>query len=95
MIADSIVLFLMVGAGVWSARLSLKSAIENSDTPLGCIRYVLWETYLVTGMVFLLYALGLIDSFALVMFSVRMADLLIYDYPKLMNDYHTLKQGKN
>lgn len=95
MIADGILILLMIGAGIWSARLSVKSAIENSTTPSGCIQYMLNETYLVAGMLVLLYVIGWVDIFVMTMFIVRTAELLVYDYPKLIQNYHTLKEGNS
>lgn len=95
MIADGILILLMIGAGIWSARLSIKSAIENSTTPSGCIHYMLNETYLVAGMMVLLYVIGWVDIFVMTMFIVRTAELLVYDYPKLIQNYHTLKEGNS
>jgi hypothetical protein len=95
MIADGILIFLMIGAGIWSARLSVKSAIENSTTPNGCIQYMLNETYLVTGILVLLYVIGGVDTVVMTMFIVRKAELLVYDYSKLIQNYHTLKEGNS
>jgi uncharacterized paraquat-inducible protein A len=75
--------------------LSVKSAIENSTTPNGCIQYMLHETYLVTGILVLLYVIGWVDIFVMTMFIVRTAELLVYDYSKLIQNYHTLKEGNS
>jgi hypothetical protein len=53
------------------------------------------ETYLVTGILVLLYVIGGVDTVVMTMFIVRKAELLIYDYPKLIQNYHTLKEGSS
>lgn len=95
MIADTIFVILIVAVGVWSARLSIKSAIENTESPVGAVRYLLFETYIVAGVVCLLWVIGWADVVVMTMMSVRFAELLCHDYNKLFENYHTLKQGKN
>jgi hypothetical protein len=95
MILDGIFVMLVVVVGMWSARLSIKSAIENTESAVGAVRYLLFETYIVTGIVCLLWFIGWADVVVMTMMSVRFAELLCHDYNKLFENYHTLKQGKN
>ncbi len=75
--------------------MSVKAAIENTASPEGAVRYLLYEAYIVAGIVGLLWFMGWADVVVVTMMSVRFAELLFYDYNKLFENYHTLKQGKN
>jgi len=91
MLADGIFGALLVLVSMWSARISIKSSIENSSSPEGAIRYLLLETYFVTGVVCLLWFIGWADFIVMTMMSVRFAELLCHDYNKMIENYHTLK----
>ena len=94
-IADMILVLLMVGGGLLSAKWSIRGAIENSSTPEGCIQQLLTESYLFIALVLLLWGMGWVDIFAFTMFIVRKLRLLLYDYTTLIQNYHKIKAGTN
>ncbi len=81
------------GVGLVSAKMSVSSAVRDSETREQMLRFLIRETYWLTAAIFVLYYFGLVDTFVIGMFKARMIWLLTYDYNSLLKNFDALKKS--